>query len=243
MKTDLWKYEIEDVLRVYPDAQLYDAIEDRVHTKAWCLKMNPIPDESELGYILADLDVGTGVAVDQQGKVQHSKLQCKIPMDCHPILLPNIKIMWHTYLVDLIYRPPIKNAIWPRQPKARIISPEISFQTYPNHPHMYVSGNESWACPLSPQDKQWQWGKGATVSYLDQLAIWLLKTAVWMATGAGIAGLGKWIGASTSHDPLSLLQTIRSIDPCWCGSGLCYEKCHMQVDAMRAIRKRIIQSG
>lgn len=240
MKQSLWEHEVRDVIHAYPDAEWRDIGHGKLHTRAWRLTMTPIPNREELGYVLADLELGKTVAIGQQGKISHL-LKCEIPLGSHTILLPQIRLLNQAYVVELIYRPLAKNAAWPVQPLARIINPEISAQTYPKHPHMY-RGNGSWACPLSPQDKRWTWGKRATVSYLDQVAIWLLKTAVWIATGAGTAGLGRWIGQDTSHEPDSLLHTIELNDPCWCGSGLYYKKCHMRDDALRAIEKNISES-
>ncbi len=236
MSPELWKYEVQDVKRTYPDAKWYERNVDGVRTIIWRLNLNPIPDDDVVHCILADLDAGRMVGIGVQGKIFHST-NCNTSTANHPILLPKIRLERQAYLVDFVYRPPVKNSPWSVQPIARIVWPEISAHTYPNHPHMY-SGNGSWACPLSPQDKQWKWGKGATVAYLDQVSIWLLKTMVWIQTGAGIAGLGKWIGPDTSHKPLSLNNTIWSYDPCWCGGGLRYSKCHQQSDLLKTIVQR-----
>lgn len=240
MSPSLWEHEMGVVVRVYPGAQWRDVTEGSNQTRAWYLTMDPIPHEEELHQVLADLDAGIGVSVGHRGKVGHSKVQCGVPLESHAVLFPHTRLTPLCYLVELTYQRPPQNAAGPAQPRARIVSPEISVRTYPKHPHMYVgNGFDSWACPLSPQDTRWTWGKGATVSYLDQVAIWLLKTAVWIATGAGIAGLGKWLGLDTSHAALDLLRMIGPTDPCWCGRGVRYEKCHMQLDVSRAIRERI----
>lgn len=240
MRSDLWKYEVKEILQAYPDAECRETVDEGRPTRAWRLTMRPIPSQDELGCVLVDLDVGRTVSIHQYGTISHS-LKCEVPRDNHPLLLPSLKLPQQTYLVDLLYQVPAKNATWFVQPKVFVINPEISVRTYPYHPHMYT-GNGSWACPLSPQDRGWKWEKGATVAYLDQVAIWLLKTAVWARTGAGIAGLGKWIGPHTSHDPASLISTIKATDPCWCGSGVCYENCHLQTDAIQAITRRIMSS-
>lgn len=239
MKTDLWKHEVEDVLQAYPDAKWRESIHEGKPARTWRLKMTPIPSQDELGYVLADLEVGRTVAIHQCGRISHS-LKCEVPIDTHPMLLPKLKVPQQTYLVDFVYRSQLKNATGPTQPKAFIINPEISVRTYPYHPHMYNNYYGSWACPLSPQDKSWSWGEGASVKYLDQVAIWLLKTSVWSKTGAGIAGLGRWVGNDTSHDPAFLFSSIQATDPCWCGRGVCYGNCHMQKDGIQAITRRVM---
>ena len=236
MNAELLEYEIQDVMRTYPKAEWHETTINGVGTVSWYINLNPIPDSDVVQAILADLEVGRMVSIELQGKIFHST-KCDIPNANHPVILPNIKLEQQTYLVDLIYRPPSKGSFWSTQPVARIVSPEISVRTYPNHPHMYA-GNGSWACPLSPQDKGWKWEKGATIAYLDQVSIWLLKTAVWIKTGAGLAGLGKWIGPDTSHQPLSLIATIGSDAPCWCGSGVQYGQCHQWSDISNAVRAK-----
>lgn len=96
---------------------------------------------------------------------------------------------------------------------------------------MYAGvGGESWACPISPQSTGWQWRRGATVYYLEQVALWILKSAVWIATGGGILESATWLGPDTPHGPLHLLTTVRPDDSCWCGSGSAYEACHRRLD-------------
>ena len=236
MNAGLLEYEIQDVMSSYPEAERYETTINGVGTVAWYINMNPIPDSDIVPAILADLEAGGMVSIGLQGKIFHST-KCDIPDTNHTAILSNIRLEQQPYLVDLIYRPPVKKSTWSAQPMVKIISPEISARTYPYHPHMYV-GNGSWACPLSPQDKGWKWEKGATIAYLDQVAIWLLKTAVWIKTGAGVAGFGKWIGPDTSHKPLSLIATIGADDPCWCGNGLQYRECHRQSDITNAVRTK-----
>lgn len=87
---------------------------------------------------------------------------------------------------------------WAEHPKVRVLDPAIA-DVYPLHPHIFRRSDpqDAWACPVSPQDNRWTWKSGATVAYLDQVAIWLLKTQVWATTGVGAAGLGKWVGPAT----------------------------------------------
>lgn len=242
MKPDLWEYEVKDMASIYPDAQWRNVHEKGTDTRAWQLIMEPIPNKEELHYILYDLNRGVRVSIGQNGKISHSRTYCELPLVCHPLFLPKVRLVSIRYLIDLTYPIIPQNAAGPVQPKVRIIMPEISARVYPKHPHMYCDPRyDSWVCPLSPQNSQWNWQKGATVSYLDQVAIWILKTAIWAKTGAGIAGLGIWIGSDTPHRALDHLNMIKSTDPCWCGSGICYEKCHMKQDILQAIGNRIYQ--
>jgi hypothetical protein len=237
MKKHMWKYEVMDVKSVYPDAKWKDVFEAGYATRAWLIDMDPIPHESDLNQVIADLNQGMDIEIGRNGKLFHAQTQCKGSLEDHPILFPGLKLLQQVYKVELTYRRPYSKAIASTQPKARILNPEISGRTFPFHPHMYggKTPKDSWACPLSPQQTNWGWGEGATVKYLDQVAIWILKTIIWAATGSGIAGMGKWIGPQTPHDKLHLLKTTGLNNPCWCGSGIAYKNCHLQTDAINQV--------
>lgn len=236
MKKHLWEYEVNDVRSVYPDAKWVNVYDEGNKTRAWLVNIDPIPYESDLLYVIADLDRGMDIDIGQNGKIYHSSSRCRVPLEDHQVLLPKLALPQQRYKVQLTYRGPRKMAIASTQPKTRILDPEISYKTFPLHPHMYRGKqDDSWACPLSPQLTKWEWGAGATVMYLDQVAIWLLKTAIWIVTGAGIAGLGKWIGPDTPHDKLHLIRDTGLSNPCWCGSGIAYRNCHFKSDSINGI--------
>ena len=213
--------------------------------------MDPIPAETQLHQILADLDAGKLVFMESRGKVCHADEQCGIPWEKHPVLLPYLRLVPRPYIVELTYPPTPRGKAGPVQPKARVIRPKISACTVVGHPHLYVSkpyacpkrlrlcsgeGRDSWACPLSPQTTDWNWGEGATIRYLDQVALWVLKTAVWTASGGSVLSLGRWMGPATPHGPADLLASMRPSDPCNCGSGKTYKTCHMKLDLARIVQ-------
>ncbi len=238
----LWKSEVNKITSVYPGAQWSDIIDEGHQTRAWLLTMDPVPDKDELPLILHDLDNGIGISIGHRGKIHHSGEQCVVSLKQHAKLYNGLKLEPFIYLVEFIHRRPDIDTVGPTQPKARILSPEISTRKYQNHPHMYIgTRNDSWACPLSPQHSDWAYGDNATVEYLDQLSIWLLKSTLWIATGGGILSFGTWIGPDTSHKPIDLLSTIHAVDPCWCGSGRSYEKCHSRNDVNIAIIQQVIK--
>ncbi len=240
MGPNLWEYEKNQVPDVYPGAQWQDIVDEQSKTRAWLLTMAPIPEASELSTILFDLQQNKGASIGHQGKIFHSEIQCSERTESHQQLFPNVKIWQHHFTVQLIYRKPPQGALFSTQPKARILSPEISAKKYPSHPHIYsnITRTDSWACPLSPQHTEWSYKKGATIEYLDQLSIWILKTMVWVATG-GVVGIGKWVGADTPHNKSYLLKTVGPSEPCWCGSGRKYSNCHLQPDALQSLNERL----
>jgi hypothetical protein len=236
MSADLWNNEVRQVQLAYPGAEWREFGEKGNPSRVWHLSILPTPEKDELGYVLADLEEGLPMSIYPHGKVGHS-LECKTSAGSHARLLAGLTLLHQEYSVDLVILPPLKGATWAPHPRAYVINPEVSIKTHPNHPHMNTGYNESWACPTSPQDGGWTWRKGTTVAYLDQVAIWLLKTAVWAKTGAGIVGLGKWVGPATSHDPASVVS-IGQQDPCRCGSGLKYGQCHFRADVVQLTRTR-----
>jgi len=233
MDRRFWEREVEDVTREYPDARLAQATIGRQLTCAWLLTMRPIPNEDELPAVLADLKRGEQVCVRKRGEIGHSP-ECSQPH--HEVVLPRLRLSRRPYVVELTYPSSPTGDAGPLHPRAKVIDPEISHRTHPSHPHMYVGpGEESWACPMSPQSTAWRWRRGATVRYLDQVALWILKSAVWIATGGGILESATWLGPDTPHSPFDLLGSVRPGDPCWCGRGTAYEACHQRGDIERAI--------
>jgi hypothetical protein len=112
--------------------------------------------------------------------------------------------------------------------------PEISARTYRGHPHLY---HPDVICPLFPPEKTWSWHTHNLVDYLGHVAVWLLKSQVWMAT-RDANGKGLWIGPDVSHDAEMLLRLVAPGDPCHCGSGRKYKQCHRPHDAVSFMAER-----
>jgi len=234
MKPAFWNDEVQQVTGWYAGAFWTDGLFEGRETRVWHLTMSPIPRADELHEILYDLDQGNLVCVGVNGLVAHDNHTCEKTAD-HELLLPRLKLTPVSYQVDLIYPPAPFVRGRPVQPRAKVMAPALNAATCPRHPHLYLArGDESWACPLSPQSTSWTWGPGATLAYLDQVALWLLKTVVWLATGGGILSFGKWLGPDTPHGALDLLSSVSATDPCWCGNGRSYEDCHRARDIQRA---------
>lgn len=230
MSANFWDREVAEVTQEYPDALWRETNFNGRPTRVWRLTMKPIPEGEELHRVLADLDRGDEVYIRRRGQVGHSP-NCGQAWDQHPQLLPNLRLNPHPYVVELTYLPAREGEAGPVHPRARVIDPEISHRTYLTHPHMFVDrdNDDSWACPIAPHATDWKWRKGATVEYLDQLAIWLLKTAVWLATGGGILPSATWIGPAAPHGPADVLASPSHV-ACRCGSGAEYSRCHVPRD-------------
>lgn len=198
--------------------------------------MDPIPDREDMGIILADLEDGEGVNIGLHGKISHS-VDCKTSVDEHRQISPAVRLTHRTITVDLEYPSRLLGDVGSVHPNFRVVNPPISLRTHPQHPHFINDprSNDSWACPISAQDTTWGWESGGTVNYLDHCAIWLLKSAVWVATGGGILpGFGRWLGPDTSHQPQDVVRETALEGPCRCGQGRRYKDCcfHNDVGAM-----------
>jgi hypothetical protein len=139
----------------------------------------------------------------------------------------------------------IRMIVWPppAHPKAVAIYPEISSAVFKNQPHLfrpepYVGMPEVRSpmpdaiCTYRPGDGEWSWPTRDLVDFLDFVAIYLAKHAVWVRTGGDDGGL--WIGPQASHAARDLVRELNPDGECRCGSGTRYRDCHLQFDRARA---------
>lgn len=202
--------------------------------------MEPIPSPDELSFVLADLEDAEAVNIGPLGKIRHSP-HCRIDFVKHRRNLPTVRLADRSFTVELEYPTRFLGEAGSIHPRLRVIHPEISQKTHPNHPHLYYDKwtGDSWACPIWAQDATWQWDLGGTVNYLDNCSIWLLKTEVWVATGGRIfTDFGRWVGPAASHHPLDILKETDLEGPCPCGNGRIFNNCCFVRQAIRAIELR-----
>lgn len=236
MEEGLWEHEVRETLGYYPEALLIEVEVRSVLALGWRVVMDPIPPADELHAVLADLEQGFICDVGLRGRIQHSDADCGSMSPDHEVLLPRVRVPRRPYIVELIYPLKLNGGAGPIHPQARVVQPEMTFRTYPRHPHMNGDLRHSWPCPLSPHATTWSWAEGATWSYLAHVALWILKTEAWARTGGGIGRQGTWVGDATPHTPLHVLSTVDPIGPCRCGRGKRYEDCHLALDLNVAVR-------
>lgn len=99
----------------------------------------------------------------------------------------------------------------------------------------------TWAdgaiCAFLDSEGVWQRRVHTVADFLPHALIWLVKWMVFDATEV-------WIGAEHNSSPSYHLQVVDRNDPCWCGSGELYRKCHRtqdQVDTGLAVPKRLLR--
>jgi len=223
----MWQEQELDSTRLYyPDAAW---LEPRAANRI-SLTMDPLPERSTLKLVLGDLRDRGQVGIGRQGKLLHSAAYCGRPSDQHPEVSVTYGIPRRTYIVHVALPEARFGEGGSVHPHTRVVGPEISLRTYPNHPHMF---GEVDACPISPHDEDWGWDKGGLLGYLDQVAIWVVKTEAWFWSGWPSGRSRVWLGSDSSHAPQYLLDNLAAQGPCWCGSGRRYQACHRRADVAR----------
>jgi hypothetical protein len=180
---------------------------------AWDGVLQPLSDCCELGFILEDLRMDRTVLVSA-GKLLHDP-RCNAvhrPIACLDELRPadaRLKVQ------VLAYAPK-------RHPQAFGISPEISKRRFPFQQHINADGS---ICPYSASEIELPWHGQTVPTFLDYTAIWAAKHHVWEATGADENA--TWLGSVAPHSPDEVLRAVGRNNPCPCGSGLKFKRCHL----------------
>lgn len=222
-----WEKEQAEIVAAYPSARWGSSTRLGARYEAWTLRVDPVPAAAELPLVLADLATGRTIGVGRDGRIAHLD-GCPIALEEHKRPVP-VTLQGQQFEVELVYPGRERGRAGPVHPQLRVLSPEISARAYPQHPHLFRDGDDSWACAVAPHDSDWGWAAGGTVRYLDHACIWLLKSLIWIRTGGGILGFGKWIGSQAPHDAAALIA-IDPAAPCRYGCGRPYAACHRPLD-------------
>jgi hypothetical protein len=191
--------------------------------------MTPIPPRDELPLIVADLrrPETSFVQLEPDGRMRHHP-RCAGRHELPDERLAGLVLSDAAFLLSAaLYGPP-------EHPRVRVVEPDISTRTYPGHPHFY---RPDVICPLFPPEKTWSWHTHNLVDYLGHVAVWLLKSQIWIAT-RDANGKGLWIGPDVPHDAETLLRLTAPDDPCHCGLGGKYKQCHRSQDMVRFMTER-----
>ncbi len=223
-----WHKEEEQMSRWFPLSQWTQLAQKGTITRRWEAVIEPIPPPEDLPLVIADLDRDGWVDIEPNGKIRHlSGCHAEHPLRAG---FEGIDLTDEAFLVELTYSEP------PMQPQARCLVPQWSRLTIPDHSHFYQDGDGDIICPLFPPDDDWQWRKNTASDYLAYVAIWLLKTSVWLAVKIKL-GNRAWIGSSVHHS-LDALLRIHPEQCCPCGSGRKFKQCHMRLYALAHNQKR-----
>lgn len=217
-----------------------------VTNEGWfLLEITPSPNSMELEQIVSDIDNVRPVGV-QGGKLVHL---ANCTASDHKVLQKAVRealkhIEEKTFKVA-IYVGRTGRMNLENQPIAIVIDPEISYITYPDHPHINVGGydkvnNFCFPDSLCYTDNPQQLGntqKDRLLNAFDQISIWLFRHQVWEATRR-YKKRGVWIGPEIGEllpsDYPAILEPGRL---CRCGSDEKYKDCHSESDLLALVKK------
>jgi hypothetical protein len=208
-----WKEaNLRDVALAYPQFAAIEPPPTSGAILAWEGVLRPFSDCRELGLVLDDLRMDRSVRV-QAGTLSHDA-ECTALH--RPIsFLHELNPLEAEFRIAVLAYPP------KRHPQAFGKLPQITKQRFPFHHHINADGS---VCAYSATETNLPW-HGKTVStFLDYVAIWAAKHQVWEATGADPNA--TWLGSVAPHTPSEILRQVGRNEPCPCGSGKKFKKCH-----------------
>ena len=104
-------------------------------------------------------------------------------------------------------------------PRCYVLSPRIPPE---KRCHMW---NDAAICAFLASENVWVSHSHTVADYIPHALIWLVKWMVYDRTSV-------WIGAQHQSNPQYHLALLRPKQPCWCGSGRPYRKCHRRFELM-----------
>ncbi|MFB5088337.1 hypothetical protein PGC35_14220 [Psychrobacillus sp. PGGUH221] len=210
-----------------------------VTNEGWfLLEITPFPNPTELEQIVSDINNVRPVGV-QGGKMV--RLENYNTSD-HIVLQRAVRealkhLEEQTYKVAVYVGQTSMTAL-KNQPIAIVIEPEISYFTYPYHPHINVGGYDKankfyFPDSLCYTDNPQLLGstqKERLLNAFSQISMWLFRHQVWEATRK-YKKRGVWIGPETGE--LLPQHYPRILEPngmCWCDTNKSYKDCHSLSD-------------
>jgi len=189
----------------------------RVKDQVWAGEITPLTGVADQNIrVISALSRDHTVYVSENGTldaVGQAHQSCLVPFRCCMNGLGGLRPRYR--VIVGFFSPP------PAHPCAYVIDPEISLRRYPRHPHLNPDGT---LCVLFPPDGAWVQSRDGMDLYLDYVAIWLAKHAVYhylLLFGFEERG---WLGSEAPHGPDGVRQTHQG-EQCPCGSGQPVEEC------------------
>lgn len=182
----------------------------------WTVSLRVKPEQGELHRVVNDLEHERTVDMSTNGQILESDTctaDHEVPVDIDAIRhhLDSIPDIW---TVMIMYPSSVAD------PKTWLKPSWWSAKTLTRHGHLNSDGS---ACVFYAPSNAWNPSENTLAQYVDQLAIWILKTEIWVARGAHSQHRG-WPGPGQSHD-LSVLLKAPVSSRCQCGSGANYRDC------------------
>jgi hypothetical protein len=202
----------------------------------WFLfEITPFSNEEETQKVIADIMKVKPVDV-KGGKIEHLNDCCGNHSIPSQIVRKSIKYLTpQTFLIALYMD---GTSFLMNRPVAIVVEPEISYMTFPEHPHLNMGSFDTKTRSFFPDSlclggKEHDWGeseKDRLYEAISQTAIWLYRHQIWVETRR-YKTRGEWIGPGA--DPLPGYCYPQHINPhgtCWCGNKKSYKDCHRYND-------------
>lgn len=200
------------------------------------LEVSPTPPYSDISKVTADLAKSELIYIDyNNGKLHHSVNceQTKHPLDSQVRkALKSVTEETFTVAIYPDYIPELKG-----QPVAIPLEPEITYEKYPDHPHLNVPIvlKNQFFLPetLCYTDDPIGLGVNEYERFLTafkEISTWLFRHQIWVALRKTIRP-GIWIGPSSESLPATAYPGL--LNPtglCHCGKNEKYAFCHMAED-------------
>ncbi|MEC1759899.1 SEC-C metal-binding domain-containing protein [Schinkia azotoformans] len=242
---------IKELRSEFGQAVEYHKVKGITNEGWFLLEITPLPIQIELEQIVSDIENINPVGV-QGGKLVH--LEC-----CEAHNHNNLQKDVRKALKDLkdqsfkvaVYAGLTNIKILKNQPIAVVLEPEISYITYPDHPHLNVGGFDpangfyfpDSLCYIDDPQQLGETKKERLLNAFDQISIWLFRHQVWESSRKykkrGI-WIGPQVGSFAPYDYPPILDPNRA---CWCGSNKPYKDCHSESDLLALVNKEAETSG
>lgn len=234
--------EVSRVLGKIPLLQHFQNVNmDTLPMGDWFLyETSPLPKEDELETVLSDIINDRMVHVSENGQLSHYK-HCT----CLQHILPdNVKSVIK-YLSNQKFRVAVwegKYGLYSNQPIFIAFDPEISFLTYPEHPHLNacVLKGSPYKENYIPDSICYLTDHDSTISKSDRIiesfalvSIWLFRHQVWELINE--TENKQWIGPQEVNPiGIDFTRYYNPFEICRCGSKKKYCECHMESDYEKA---------
>ncbi|MBN4059330.1 SEC-C domain-containing protein [Dehalococcoides mccartyi] len=211
----------------YSDAQWVPP-NDAEHSGFWAVPIRAKPDPKELENVVADLEHERTVDLSKNGKILEAKTctaEHETVQDIEAIRshLDSIPDVWNAMIV---YPSDIAD------PKTWLRPSWWDTDVMSRHGHL--NWDKSACVFYASTAGAWNPVENTLSEYVDQLAIWILKSEIWIARGA-LPDLAGWPGPGQSHE-LHVLLRASVNSRCECGSGRPYGTCHRPVHMKELLR-------
>lgn len=227
---------INKLLDDIPNLKVHRIKEGIIPSGLWFgLEVKPLPSYEDLKMVAYDVAKDNILHITGNLALSHSELCTEKHHDLDDLLERALEeTSDHTYML----------AIWEGndqvlngQPVVISLDPEISFNIYPDHPHINAGGlfkseNKYIPSSICYTDDPNALGDNQYTRILEaihQTIIWLFKHQIWVSTKK--IGKGIWIGPQVYNNENQQFSYYR--DPygkCRCGSNKQYYKCHLNED-------------